>query len=63
MLIDMIENAKKEKEELFEKGIEKGTLEAVKNLLNFGDSIEKISKVLKVPIEKVRKIKDEMAVE
>ena len=58
MLVDIIENAKKEREEL----IEKGKLEAVKNLLEFGDSVEKIAKALKFPIEKVQKIKDELKI-
>ena len=56
MLVDIIENAKKELEEL----IEKGKLEAIKNFLEFGDSVEKIAKALKLPIEKVQKIKNEL---
>ena len=60
MLVDIIENAKKEREELIKKGIEKGKLEVARNFLEFGDSVEKIAKALKLPNEKVQKIKDEL---
>jgi len=58
MLVDIIENAKKEREEIWEKAM----IEAIKNLLEFGDSVEKIAKALKFPIEKVQKIKDELKI-
>jgi len=60
MLVDMIENAKKEKEELFEKGVMKKAIEAAQNLLKMGDSVEKVSIAMELPIEKVQKIKDDM---
>jgi hypothetical protein len=47
-----------------EEGLEKGRLEkaieAAKNLLGFGDSIEKVSKVMDLPIEKVKEINDSL---
>ena len=62
MLVDMIENAKKEKEELIEKGIEKGKIEkAIETAVNFlrmGLSAEQVSKGTKLPIEKVQELKD-----
>ena len=60
MLVDMIENAKKEREELIEKGVMKKAIEAAQNLLKMGDSIEKVSIAMELPIEKVQKIKDDM---
>ena len=59
MLVDIIENAKKEREEL----IEKGKIEAIRNFLEFGDSVEKIAKVMKLSIEKIQEIKDNMITE
>jgi len=59
MLVDIIETAKKEKKEL----IEKGKLEAAKDFLEIGESVEKVAKTLKLPIEKVQKIKDDMLTE
>jgi predicted transposase YdaD len=54
MLVDIIENAKKEKESL----LEKGKLEIAKNLLEMGLSVEQVSKGTKLPVEKLKKIKD-----
>ena len=62
MLVDMVENAKKEKEEFFEKGVEKGKLEAAQGLLEMGDSVEKVAKALKWSIEKVQTIKNELKI-
>ena len=43
-----------------EKGIEKGKLEAARDFLEFGDSVEKVAKVLKLPLEKIKEIKDSL---
>lgn len=63
MLVDMIENAKKEKKELLEKGIEQGKYEAARSFLEFGDPVEKVAKVLKLSIERVQEIKDSLQIE
>jgi len=47
-------------EEGIEKGIEKGKLEAAVGFLEMGDSVEKIAKALKVPVEQIQKLKDDM---
>jgi len=59
MLVDMMENAKKEKEEL----IENAKIEAAQNLLEMGDSVEKVAKALKWSIAKVQKLKDAIVME
>jgi hypothetical protein len=63
MLVDIVENAKRERIELFEKGREKGKIEAAQNFLKIGESVEKVAKALELPIEKIQKLKNDMSAE
>jgi predicted transposase YdaD len=58
MLTDMIENAKKEKEELIEKGKMEKALEAAINFLKMGLSVEQVAKGTGLTAERIQEIKD-----
>jgi predicted transposase/invertase (TIGR01784 family) len=74
MLVDIVENAKRERIELFEKGREKGVEEGIEkgiekskfdvaqNLLKMGDSVEKVAKATKLPIEEIQKLKNDLKI-
>jgi predicted transposase YdaD len=59
MLVDMVENAKKEREKL----VENTKIETAQNLLEMGDSVEKVSKAVDLPIEKIKELKDNLKAE
>jgi predicted transposase/invertase (TIGR01784 family) len=63
MLTDMIENAKKEKEELIEKGKMEKALEAAINFLKMGLSVEQVAKGTGLTAERVQKAKDSIKIE
>jgi DNA-directed RNA polymerase sigma subunit (sigma70/sigma32) len=48
---------------LIEKGIEKKEIEVIKNLRLEGSTLEFISKIVKLPVKRIRQILDELGIE
>ena len=51
---------KVQRREAFRLGKEEGAIEAAKNLLKYGDPIEKISIITGLPLEKVQQLEEEI---
>ena len=58
MLVDIIENAKKEKKELIKKGKMEKAIETAVNFLKMGISVEQVAQGTELTVEQVMKIKE-----